>query len=511
MELQPETATSDAPFWRGLLLVGGAAFLLAFVPAITSGYGLLMDEYYYLACADRLAAGYVDHPPLSVWLLALIRALFGDSVVALRIVPALSMSGVALLTGRLAWRLGGGRWAQLTSATAAVLVIPIAVFGTFYSMNALSVLFWIAGASTLVELDQKGDPRLWLLFGALAGLGAANKHPAAVFFAVTATAYCAFHPRSLRAPQLYGGALISILLIAPNLLWMWSHDWSTFEFYRMAEAKNVPTSPPVALGAQLSSMNPGSLPLLAGVVLFFRGGDFRRSGWIAMSTAALFLLMIFSGQSRPDRIISIYPILFAPAAVGWERVARRWVRRVARTLLPLLPLGVFGVIGPAVLPILPPAVIGAHAEWLGIIPEMEVQSRTSAVPPWIADRLGWESLAARVSEVARDLSEDRTAVIGTYYGISSSIEYFADEHPVPPVYGVHNSYHDWGPPPSDTDAFIMVGFDPEEVAADFADVESVESRVCDLCIGDRREPPITIAREPESPIPELWAELRLLK
>lgn len=41
----------------------------------TSGrYGYFRDEFYYFACAEHLAWGYVDHPPLSIALLALVRA-----------------------------------------------------------------------------------------------------------------------------------------------------------------------------------------------------------------------------------------------------------------------------------------------------------------------------------------------------------------------------------------------------------------------------------------------------
>jgi hypothetical protein len=36
--------------------------------------GDLRDELYYVACANRLAWGYVDHPPLSIGLLAAVRA-----------------------------------------------------------------------------------------------------------------------------------------------------------------------------------------------------------------------------------------------------------------------------------------------------------------------------------------------------------------------------------------------------------------------------------------------------
>ncbi len=81
---------------------------------LTNGsYGMFRDEFYYLACADHPAWGYVDHPPLSIALLIVNRAIVGDSVEAIRILPGLL--GVILLftSAAIARELGGGRFAQL--------------------------------------------------------------------------------------------------------------------------------------------------------------------------------------------------------------------------------------------------------------------------------------------------------------------------------------------------------------------------------------------------------------
>jgi hypothetical protein len=58
--------------------VAGALFLLAWLPSWFGPAGVFIDEAYYLACADHLAAGYVDHPPFSIFVLAGVRGVAGD-------------------------------------------------------------------------------------------------------------------------------------------------------------------------------------------------------------------------------------------------------------------------------------------------------------------------------------------------------------------------------------------------------------------------------------------------
>ncbi|MCA9439056.1 MAG: hypothetical protein KC978_24945, partial [Candidatus Omnitrophica bacterium] len=76
------------------------------------GYGIHGDELYYIACSDRLDWGYIDQPPFSILLLRLQRAVFGDSLLALRILPALAGSLTVLLAGLLARRMGARVFGQ---------------------------------------------------------------------------------------------------------------------------------------------------------------------------------------------------------------------------------------------------------------------------------------------------------------------------------------------------------------------------------------------------------------
>src|SRR4249920_2113543 len=75
--------------------------LLMHTLALTS-YGYFRDELYYLASTSHLDWGYVEHPPLSIAILALTRALLGDSLPALRIVPAIAGAAIMIVAALIA-------------------------------------------------------------------------------------------------------------------------------------------------------------------------------------------------------------------------------------------------------------------------------------------------------------------------------------------------------------------------------------------------------------------------
>ena len=76
--------------WPLLLGLVGVKSLLHVVSSAWVAYGWVGDELYFLDCAHRLAWGYVDHPPFSIAVLRLWTELLGESMLAVRLLPALS-------------------------------------------------------------------------------------------------------------------------------------------------------------------------------------------------------------------------------------------------------------------------------------------------------------------------------------------------------------------------------------------------------------------------------------
>ena len=72
------------------VVVGIAAAHVAVHLAFSARYGYHRDELYFLATARHLAWGFVDQPPLTPAVAWLAQALFGDSLVGLRLLPVLA-------------------------------------------------------------------------------------------------------------------------------------------------------------------------------------------------------------------------------------------------------------------------------------------------------------------------------------------------------------------------------------------------------------------------------------
>lgn len=151
--------------------------------AVLTEYGWFRDELYYVACAMRPALGYVDHPPLAPWVAALVGAVAGESLFALRLVAVLCGAGTAWLAASTARRLGGGRGAAIVAALAlAWSPVHLYVFHVF-SMNSLEPLLWTAAVRVGLELfdpTRQPAPRaraaLGIALGAALGLATLAKH-----------------------------------------------------------------------------------------------------------------------------------------------------------------------------------------------------------------------------------------------------------------------------------------------------------------------------------------------
>jgi hypothetical protein len=485
-----------------------AAFALAklLVHLLTNAfgsYGIFRDEFYYLACAHRLDLGYVDQPPLSIYILAFSRLLIGDSLFALRLLPAIAGALTVFIIGLMARRLGGGAFAAGLACMAA-LVSPIFLgYDTIYSMNCFDLLLWALGSYVLILIIEESTPRRWLILGVIIGLGLLNKISMGWFGAGLFIGLIATRQRAeLRTRWPYIAAALALLIFLPFIIWNVQHDFAHLEFIRNATNRKYSGLTPIdfILG-QLLLIHPFALPVwLAGLFFFFfneRGKSFKMLGIVYVVT---FLILVANVHTKSEYLATAYSALFAAGGVQLENLTVRAGWRWIRYALPALLLAGGLLTAPMALPFLPVKTFIRYSEMIGVKPESSESVRLAQLPQFYADMFGWEKMAATISKVYLSLTPEeraKTVFWGRNYGEAGAIEYYSREYPLPPAISPHNSYWIWGYGSGEYAVLIVTGGTREDLLQYFDQVDQPATTHCDYCIPYENNRPVFLCRKPK--------------
>ncbi len=275
--------------------LAGFAVVLHF--AFNGGYGFFRDEIYYAANGQRLAWGYVDHAPLAPFLARLSRWAMGDSIRALRFLPAVSSGLKVLLAGWMAREMGGRKAAQFLAALAVLLTPIYLTFDNFFSMNAFEPVFWMASAAIVLRIVNGGDRRLWLLFGVVAGLGLQNKH-SMLFFGSGLAIGLLLTParREFARIWIWLGSATAFLIFLPNLLWEIHNGWPTIALLHAVVGTKYSTVTPLEYFLQQALLtDPLAAPIWLGGLWFLLfdkvGRKYSVLGWAYLTVLAEMILL----------------------------------------------------------------------------------------------------------------------------------------------------------------------------------------------------------------------------
>jgi hypothetical protein len=506
--------TSPPVPWHFLAALSAARLGLYLLTSGPLAYGYLSDEFYYLDCAQRLAWGYVDHPPLSIVLLRLVHATLGDSLLALRLLPTLAHCAAVVLVALLARELGGGRTAQRLAALAA-LVSPVYLGVTdFYSMNAFEPALWAAAALILARIANGADPRAWLLLGLVLGLGLLNKISMLWFGVGLAVGLVVTRERRwLATPWPWLAAVLAFALLAPYVLWQLQHGWPLLEFMQNArEQKMVAKSPLAFLTDQLLVMNPVLAPFwAAGLVYYFASQEGRRQQLLGWIWVGAFAVLVASGAVRANYLAPAYTPLLAAGGVVFEQLARRRDWR----WLPAAAAGLFLVgaaaIAPMAVSLLPPARFVAYQRAIGIAPPVDQTGDLGPMPLHFALRFGWAELRTGVARAVASLSpeeREHAVVLGSWFGDTGMINLYRARDGLPPAIGGHNNYWLWGPGDATGEVLVAIAESDDELREWYADVRQVADVDCSYCLPDVARLRVYVCRQPRRPIADWWPEVK---
>jgi hypothetical protein len=443
-----------------------------------------------------------------------VRNLGGESLLAIRLLPALAGALTVYLTGAMTCRFGGGRLAQLLAMVAAILAPVYLALNHFYSMNAFDLLFWVLAAYLFVLILEQPQPRLWLWFGVVLGLGLLNKISVLWLGCGLAIGLVlSGHRRLLGTPWPWLSGGLALLLFLPHLIWQVRHAWPTLEFMQNAAGEKMAhIAPWEFLWGQILAMNPTTFLIwCVGLIALLTLVPTRRYQPLAWAYLAIFLLLSLSGSSRANYLAPAYTWLWAAGGLTWER----WIRQARRAWLPTVAVVLVALPGlmpaPLGLPILPVQTYIRYAEMLGMGPSTDENKELAELPQFFADMHGWEEIVSTVAAVYDTLSPAervQTRVFTPNYGLAGAIDLLGRRHGLPPALSGHNSYWYWGPPAESPEIFIVLGQDREGLAQVFEQVEQAATIQCGYCMPYENNRPVWLCRGLKTPLAELWPEVR---
>ena len=479
------------------------------------GYGYFRDELYFIACARHLDWGYVDFSPLSAWFLRVEMILFGSSLFAVRIFPAIASAFAIGLTGILARELGGKSWAITLACTGMLGSLFFLGDGNAYSPTVYEPLFWTGAIYCLVRIINGASPRTWLWFGLITGLGLQNKHSMA-FFGVAMAVAILLTPegRHLAGKWIWLAVAIAVCIALPNIIWQVQRGWPTWVLlHRIALSnKNVVLTPWEFFSQQITLMNPATFPLWFGGLIWLlaspQGRRYRVIAFAYLIALVEFILM----HGKNYYLAGAYPMLFAAGGVAFERmfaVRLRWLKPA----IVILMIAAAGILAPVVLPILSPAKLLAYMHAIHFdVPRTET-SHTAALPQYFADQFGWEEMVQSLARVNNSLPTDeqkRAAIFCQNYGEAGAVDFFGPKYGLPPALSGHQNYSYWGPGNYTGEILIVLDDDATDEREQFRSVEDrgpIESSPWAMPNEQRLH--ILVCRDLKIPLRQLWPKLRV--
>ncbi len=444
-------------------------------------FGFHRDELLYLALGSHPAMGYNEVPPFIAFISWLSTHIFGDSVFAIRLLPALFGSMIVYLTGLLVLQLGGKRFA-ISAACLGIIVSP-AFLGSGYLLQPVvfDQFFWVLFAFLMARFVQTKNVGYLYWAGLTTGVGMLNKYTMLLYtLSVVAGILLSSQRRVLATRHFVGAVLLAFVIFLPNLYWQMNHEWPVVgHINELASTQLTFVDPARFLGEQFLVHATGLFIWLPGFIYLFFSRIRSRLVFISYSffvTIALLLLV----HGKVYYGFGAYPALFAAGGILWQKL----LSRVSET-------GKFVVLGavlapsllflPVAIPILPlPATLSFFeftTKKLGMdfLVTWEDQ-RVHASTQDYADMLGWEEVTRHVNTAYLEIplrDRDSSTIFASNYGLAGAIDRLGKDYSLPSAVSLSSSYLLWAPPGIATKFVIYVSGEGRKLNEYFRTVRKI--------------------------------------
>ncbi len=497
-----------------------AELALHLIVLAVTPYGIHRDAFLYFAMGDHLRLWRMDFPPFIAIMGNIQTALFGHTLTAARVFPALEGAAILVLAALIARELGGGRFAQ------GLAMLPMLCAGIFlrpanlFQPVVLDQVWWTLALYALLRVgrarstgDGRAERNWWLAFGAAMGFGLLTKFSILfIGFSVLCAIVATPLRRSLSTPWPWVAAAVAFVIGSPSIVGQVAlHFPVVGQMADLQAGQLVHVSWLAFVASQPFMVGFAGFPLgVAGAVALVAWAPlraYRAAGWAIVFVFLLLLLL----HGKAYYVGPIYPTLLAAGAVWLERMGQGPAPRVRagiRWLVPALMVVEGAIAFPVALPILAPESTARYIVRAGMDYALGTNwGGTDLLPQDFADQLGWEQQARVVARVYHALPPDerRVAVVaGDNYGEAGALEFYAGKYGLPEVISGAGSFWFFGPGSKPGRVLVALGTDSSVLASMYGDVRRAATIRSPWSVPEERYLPVWVARDQKKTLQQIW-------
>jgi hypothetical protein len=442
--------------------------------------GFHRDELLYFSLGTHPSFGYASVPPLVGWTAWLMSQVFGFTLFAARILPALLSSVLILLSSSIAKEMGGKGYARILTAIG-VLLTPINLRGfLFFQPVFLDVLFWTLLFYLAILFINRQKTGYLILFGLVAGVAFLNKYLVLLQIFCMAVVFLFSPQRKLFFTRsLLWAAIVALVIALPNLIWQIVHDLPVITHMNaLNRFQLVHVNRMEFLAGQIFIGFMASVLTVPGLIAGTGSSHFSRFRPLFIASFLVIAILCFL-RGKIYYTAGLIPFLAAAGSVAWERWIRApWLRSSLALLIILVSVPFF----PIGIPVMKPEGLCRYFKFLqdkmGFDTPLRWEDATiHSLPQDFADMLGWEEMAMITAKAYGEVKDTGSCMIYCEnYGEAGAVTVLGKKYGLPQPACFSESFLYWTPSelPREIETLIYVNSEMgDDVKALFSDIREV--------------------------------------
>lgn len=420
------------------------------------------DELLYFSLGLHPASGYATVPPMIGWIAWLMESLFGSSVFAVRLFPALISGAMIFLAASMAKELGGSGYASFLAALG--LLISNFFLRTFslFMPVFMEIFLWTLCIYLIIKYINTKNDKFLIIFGVIAGFTLLNKYLVGLLFAGLMVIIPFTEYREVfRKKMFWAGLAAGFVIFLPNFIWQASKGFPAFHHItELYDTQLVHMNVSLFLTEQLLMPITGTVFTVAGLIFLLTNKKIKKFRFLGfLSLFIIAGLMILKGKSYYT--LGIFPLLIISGAVSYGHwIKKAWLRVIFPIILVLLTLPVI----PFGIPIYNQAGLIKYFKVLEEKYGIDVGRRFEdgsihSLPQDYADMLGWEELTNITNKAYQMIADKKASFIYCEnYGQAGAITIIGKKYGLPEAVSFNESFRYWIPEKFEPDitSFIYI-------------------------------------------------------